>query len=407
MLYDVCRHRKARVHLSKAACRKRLGHERALARGARRETPSAARLRPPRRRSVIHTSSAESAKTCGRRRAGCGRRPILIVMTLNSKLAAAAATQRGLFTAAQAVEAGYSPDEIARLRRAGGWIRIRRGIYIERSIWPDDALGRHLLLLRAALLTLKGPLAASHTTGAAASGFALLDPDLSLVHVTREDAGSSRTCAGICHHNASLPSGHVTKADDVLVTSAARTAVDLARHLSFEAALVAVESALNQGKTAISELRETLAYCVDWPGARAASRVVAFASPYSESPGETLGRAAFDALGVPPPDQQVLIFDLNGFVARSDYYWEAFHTVGEFDGKLKYVGAGVSDDVLYQEKLREDRLREAGLEVFRIGWVESLTKALSVRRKAFSAFDRAAHSAVKRTYRIQRQPPAA
>jgi hypothetical protein len=61
------------------------------------------------------------------------------------------------------------------------------------------------------------------------------------------------------------------------------------------------------------------ARCVDWPGARKAQRVVDFASPLSESPGETLGRIAFDVLGIPQPDQQVYIFDQNGFIGRSDY----------------------------------------------------------------------------------------
>ncbi len=255
--------------------------------------------------------------------------------------------------------------------------------------------------LRAALLTLKGPIAASHVTAVALHGAALLEPDLSLLHVTREAAGTSRTSAEICHHNAALPTGHLTKIDDILVTSAARTIIDFARHVSYEQALVAAESALNQGLLTIAELQEVLAFCVDWPGARNAARVVSFASPYSESPGETLGRIAFDELGVPQPDQQVLIFDDHGFIARSDYYWKDHHTVGEFDGKKKYVDG----DVLIKEKEREDRLREAGVEVFRIYWRESRAKSPSVRRKAFAAFGRAERSTVKRAYRAKFQPP--
>jgi len=133
--------------------------------------------------------------------------------------------------------------------------------------------------------------------------------------------------------------------------------------------------------------------------------VLAFASPYSETPGETIGRIAFDALDVPAPDQQVLIFDEQGFVGRCDYYWEKHHTVGEFDGELKYAGDGIRDGVLLHEKEREDRLREAGIEVFRIGWRESPAQSASVRRKAFAAFDRAARSTARRTYRFKRQPP--
>ena len=185
----------------------------------------------------------------------------------------------------------------------------------------------------------------------------------------------------------------------------ARTAVDLARITTYEAALVATESALNKELMTLSELREVMEYCKDWPGARNAGRVVAFASPYSESAGETLGRIAFDELGVPAPEQQVLIYDRHGLIGRCDYFFERHHTVGEFDGKLKYVGENVEDDPLYKEKQREDRLREAGLEVFRIGWAESRGKKPSVRRKAFAAFERAAGSSRKRTYRFELQPP--
>ena len=194
----------------------------------------------------------------------------------------------------------------------------------------DDPVARHLLLLRATLLAITATTsAASHASSALLFDIAQLDPDLSLVHITRDGGASSRMSGRIFYHDACLPPGHLTKVDGVLATTAARTVVDLARSLPFDAALVAAESALNLKLTTLAELDEVLAYCVDWPGARKAGRVVAFASPYSESPGETLGRIAFDALGVPQPHQQVYIFDRYGFIARCDYFWEHFRTVGE------------------------------------------------------------------------------
>ena len=53
---------------------------------------------------------------------------------------------------------------------------------------------------------------------------------------------------------------------------------------------------------------------------------------------------------------------------RKRFYQHA--TVGEFDGRAKYRRAadGRADDVLWQEKLREERLREAGFEVVRFTW---------------------------------------
>ncbi len=326
-------------------------------------------------------------------------------VNLPPPLAAQAAAQGGPFTTAQALAAGFDEREILRRRKTGTWTRLRRGVYVETALVSDDEVLHHLLHFRAALLCLQAPVTASHITSAALHRVALLDPDFSLVHITREGSGSARIEAGIQHHDAALPASQLTKVDGLVTTSAARTVLDLARELPFDAGLIAAESALNKRLTTKSELRELLEYCLDWPGARTAGRVVAFASPYSESPGESMGRIAFDELGVPPPSQQVLIFDACGFVARSDFCWEEHRTVGEQDGRLKYVGENATADVLYREKLREDRLRAAGLEVFRFGWQESYRRSPSLRSKAFAAFDRAARSPAPRYLRFQRQPP--
>jgi hypothetical protein len=325
-------------------------------------------------------------------------------MGLPPKLAALAASQGGPFTTAQAIAAGFDVREIQRFVQRRQWVRLRRGVYVEAVLLPDDEAARHILDLRAVLLRLRPEVAASHITSAALSRAALLEPDFSLVNVTRDLPGSSRTEAGVRHHDASLPSGQLTKIDGILTTSAARMAVDLARELPYEAALIATESALNKGLATLAELREVLSYCADWIGARNAGRVVSFASPFSESPGETLTRIAFDVLGLPQPEQQVLVFDDAGFIARVDFYVEEHHTIGEFDGAVKYAGED-GKQVVIDEKRREDRLRQAGAQVFRVGWAESFNKSPSIRRKALAAFERAHHSNIRPTYRIKRQPP--
>lgn len=329
----------------------------------------------------------------------------MLGMELPPTLAAIAAAQSGLFTTAQAMGAGFDAREIYRRVKSRSWTRLRRGVYIESSLLPDDDAARHLVQLRAVLLCLGRPVAASHVTSAALHGLALLDPDFSLVNLTRACLGSSRTEAGVRHHDASLPAGHLTKVDDILATSAARSVVDLGRDLPFEAALVAAESALNKKLTTLAETREVLAWCVDWPGAREAGRVVSFASPHSESAGESLGRIAFDAVGLPPPSQQVWIYDDAGLIGRADYFWEEHNTVCEFDGRIKYVGTD-AENALYDEKRREDRLRDAGAEVFRLSWGECRARSPLVRAKALAAFARAARSGVRPTFRFKLPPPA-
>jgi len=50
-----------------------------------------------------------------------------------------------------------------------------------------------------------------------------------------------------------------------------------------------------------------------------------------------------------------------------DFYWDEQKTVGEFDGKIKYgrllkPGQRI-EDVVFAEKLREDAVRDLGLQV--------------------------------------------
>lgn len=55
-------------------------------------------------------------------------------------------------------------------------------------------------------------------------------------------------------------------------------------------------------------------------------------------------------------------------VARTDHGWPALRVVGEADGLGKYVSA----EVLRAEKLRQDRLEDCGLTVFRYTWSDAL-----------------------------------
>ena len=58
---------------------------------------------------------------------------------------------------------------------------------------------------------------------------------------------------------------------------------------------------------------------------------------------------------------------------------------GEADGLLKYTDR----EVLVREKRREDRLREAGFEVFRFTWAEALHRPDLLAENARRAFARA------------------
>ena len=61
------------------------------------------------------------------------------------------------------------------------------------------------------------------------------------------------------------------------------------------------------------------------------------------------------------------MYDAQGLIGIVDMWWESLGVVGEADGAVKY------DDrqVLYQEKIREDRIRAKGLRFVRWGWEDT------------------------------------
>jgi hypothetical protein len=110
-----------------------------------------------------------------------------------------------------------------------------------------------------------------------------------------------------------------------------------------------------------------------------------------ESVGESRSLALFLQEHLPLPEPQVEIHDARGLAGRVDFLWREQRTIGEFDGRIKYgrlVPAGRSaEDVLWNEKLREDRLRDAGWEVARWTWADLSTPSL-VAGRILAAFAR-------------------
>jgi hypothetical protein len=315
-------------------------------------------------------------------------------MSLHPLLAASAAVQGGPFTTAQALESGYEEREIGRLVKSAEWSRLRRGVLIATAEIPDDEAGRTIIRLRGLALVAAHTVVASHQTAATMHGLALLRPPGELLEVTRADRGSGRVEAGVHWHSAALPADHLMQINGVCCTTCARTVIDIARHGDFASGLVVAEAALNKGLTSLEDLRAVHELCLDWPGARNAGRVTSFASTLSESAGESLARIAFDAHGLPSPEQQVLIRDRAGIIARVDFLWRDKRTIGEFDGRVKYDQfAADGMQTLYDEKRREDRLRAAGFEVVRFGWSDILGRSAWVADCVRAAFARSARVA--------------
>jgi hypothetical protein len=201
------------------------------------------------------------------------------------------------------------------------------------------------------------------------------------IHVHRDSGRSSRREAGVVHHLGELADDQVVEIDGFLVTLPERTALDVSRVVSFEAGVVIVDGIRRETGFDFDLCSEMLEKQRDWHGSVRASRVLAFSDPRAATVGESRCRVLLARIGLPEPDLQREIRDVDGrLVAISDLYIDLIRTAVEFDGRLKYgrelyEQTGVLQDVdlgqvVWNEKRREDQVRDLGHEMVRIVWFE-------------------------------------
>jgi predicted transcriptional regulator of viral defense system len=286
----------------------------------------------------------------------------------------------------EALLLGLSGREVEALLGSGAWVRVRPGAYAERATWDVATREqRHLLRAKAVLRSLEEPAVLAHVSAAVAHGLPVWGADLSLVHVVRPARRhGARVEAGVAHHSAELPPEHVTAVDGLPVTTVARTVIDHSRTTHFEAGVVTADAAMNRRHVTPEDLRDLLFWQRDWPQARAAGRVTAFADGLAESVGESRGRVCFHLNGLPAPKLQFEVRDHDGvLLGRADFAFLRQRTLGEFDGRMKYRSTpdGPSaDDILWAEKQREDGIRALGWEFVRFIWLDFQRPAVLVRR---------------------------
>ena len=173
----------------------------------------------------------------------------------------------------------------------------------------------------------------------------------------------------------------------MLLTTPARTVIDLARSLDFRASVVAADSAVRRKLTTLAELRSVLAACPLRSGIRQATELVEFADGLAESPLESIARVVFRDCGLPPPALQVWLGGTTSQAARVDFYWKKYRTIVEVDGAVKYT-----DPLRASNQLRRDAiLRADGFEVVHFGWAEVTENPAFVVTSIKAAFRRHDH----------------
>jgi hypothetical protein len=273
----------------------------------------------------------------------------------------------------QLLAAGWTDHELRRQRRAGELVSLSRGVYLPAPGTPPRFEVRHALLaaVRDGREAADGVL--SHVSAAVVLGMSTWGLPLDRIHRTRDRRTGGRVGEGVHVHAAPLAPEEVVDVDGLLVTSPARTVIDIARTAGLDAAVAVADSALHQHLTDPDELARAARRCTGWPGAPGARRVVALADGGSDSVGESRSRLEIQRAGLPVPALQWKVQG-GGRVFEVDFGWPELHTVGEFDGLFKYgrlLKPGQDPaDVVVAEKLREDEIRDLGLRVVRWIWPE-------------------------------------
>lgn len=212
--------------------------------------------------------------------------------SLRRRLAVLAATQSGHFSAAQALQLGYSYQAQKFHVDRGNWTRIDRGLF-RLPEWP---IGSYDDLVRWTLWS-RGVAVVSHDTALAVHGFGEANP--ALVHLTVPPSFRS-SASGVRLHRGYLQPSEVWQREGFRITTPVRTLLDLAAsHLDLDQLTSAIADAQARDPTvepgllaAVHELRPRAARRIE-RALRLGSRLPnASTSPgRSTSLGSTLSRS--------------------------------------------------------------------------------------------------------------------
>lgn len=254
--------------------------------------------------------------------------------------------------------------------------RVRMGEYVETHRWAELSAGeRHRALVLATVRRMRGAdQIVSHLSAAAVWQMPIIGAWPARVHVTM-DALAAGSSALISRHRISrMPEG--VERHGIVVTSPARTVVDIARTSCLASALTAADWTVRNRLCTLAEIDcEVDAIEPGRRGRVGAQALQLLVDPRSQSPGESLSRARMYELGFAQPSLQVPLEDGRGEFGAADFGWPG--VIGEFDGERKYRATGdagdtASEDVVIKEKKREDRIRRTRVQVARWCWSDAL-----------------------------------
>jgi len=273
----------------------------------------------------------------------------------------------GVVSRAEAAAAGVSRHAVQWGLKTGVLHAVRRGVYTTGPIWrrATPRLRHRLEVL--AQQRVHPQLVACSTSAAVVLRLPTpqgppAQPQLTAARSPGDGGRGGRgRRGGQVARRALLTDAEVwTLRSGIRVTSAVRTVLDCARVWDRLWALALADAAISKWGIDPAELVQAAEARAPVPGRRQMQWVADHARARVESPLESLARGIVVLAELPEPRPQVWIRTRAGSF-RVDLLDDTNKVIIEADGKIKYATA---EDV-WQEKLREDALRDAGYEVVR------------------------------------------
>ncbi|MDF2444185.1 MAG: hypothetical protein JWR01_2388 [Subtercola sp.] len=283
----------------------------------------------------------------------------------------------GLISVRDVELAGGCRRELARASTRGTLRRLRPGVYVDTDTWRTlDEAEQYLAVCRAASTAEGARPVLSHWSAAVVHGIPILGSWPADIHRLMERTSGGRSRPGTVAHPTRLDTVEIVEVNGMLITSVARTTADLAACASFGSAVTSADYVLHRKRRkrlTKDLLHAALEAARLTRGRRRAQAVLEFATDLADSPAESASRVSVHLAGLVMPELQSEFFDADGFIGATDFHWPGIRLVGEVDGRQKYLKpeylkGRTPGEVVYQEKLREDRLRNLPMSVRRWDW---------------------------------------
>jgi len=252
------------------------------------------------------------------------------------------------FTTNHAVSVGISKTVLA----GKEWKQLLRGVWAHRDV-PDS----RALRLAAVRLILRPDAFICGPTAAWIYDADVQDPRNELIWIGFRGERRPRARAGCRVQQVSVADDELQVVEGVAITTPRRTAFDCARWLSVVEGVVVADALAHAHLIDLAEFAALVACRRGLRGVAKADQVVDLADARSESPMESRVRVLLILGGLPRPEPQIVIEDLDGtFVARADMGYRRQKLLIEYDGAWHWADRA-------KDERRRQSMRDLGWTV--------------------------------------------